>query len=128
MTVQDKPWERVAKDFEAIGDRLRQQIKVAAPADGDRAAFDKAVHALFSALDGSVQAASRIVRDAQLRKDVTELATAMRVAVQETFGGARGKVTTTVKRSHREAAAPDPHKRAGTKATAHRKPPAQERP
>ena len=120
MTVQNKPWERVAKDFDAIGDRLRQQVKENVATESDRAAFDKAVHALLSALDDSLQAASRIARDAQLRADLKEFATSMRAAVQETFGEARDKVTTTVKRSHHE---PEAHKRTGTKATAHKTPP-----
>lgn len=120
MTVQNVSWEQVAKNFEAIGARLRKQVnEVNAAGDSDRAAVEKAVHALLSALDDTFLAASRIARDPELHKDVKDLATSVRDAVHASFGGVGDQVATTVKRSHHEPAS---RKRTTTRATAHRAP------
>lgn len=121
MAVQKKAWEQVGKSFEEIGAQLRRQIDEAnETADGDRAAFDKAVHALLSALDDSVKAASKIARDPVLRKDLADFAASVRTAVQTTFEGVRGRVSPTKESPHREPVLAAPRKRASTKATAHR--------
>ena len=127
MTVQNKSWEQVVKSLELIGTQLRRQIDHTSTAtDDDRAAFDKAVHALLSALDDSVQAASRLARDPVLREDLTEFGSSLRDAVVVTFEGAREHVSTTVERTKEHlhpketpAAAP---KHVPSKATAHRAP------
>jgi len=123
MTVQNASWDQVAKNFEAIGARLRRQVdEVNTASDSDRAAVDKAVHALLSALDDTFQAASRIARDPQLHEDVKDLATSVRDAVRASFGEVRDQVVpTTVKRSHHEPGSVS-RKRTTTKATAHRAP------
>ena len=127
MTVQNKSWEQVGKNLEAIGTQLRRQVEHASTvADGDRAAFDKAVHALLTALDDSVQAASRLARDPVLREDLTEFGSSVRNAVVATFEGARDHVSTTVERTtkhlHAKEAPPAASKGAPSRATAHRAP------
>lgn len=93
MTVQTKSWEQVGKKFEEVGTQLRRRIDVAnESAAADRVAFEKVVHASLTALDDSVEAASRIVRDPALRKDLAELAVAVRAAMHATLEGAREHV------------------------------------
>jgi len=138
MTVQNKSWEQVGKSLEMIGTQLRRQIDhTRTVTDGDRAAFDKAVHALLSALDDSIQAASRLARDPVLREDLTEFGSSVRDAVVATFEGARDHVSTTVERTkeHLHAkevppAAPkaSTRKREPSKATVHRAPAAKAAP
>ena len=123
MTVQNVSWQQVAKNFDAIGARLRKEVdEVTAAGDSDRAAVEKAVHSLLTALDDTLQVASRIARDPQLHKDVKALAVSVRDAAQASFGEVRGHVTTTVKRSHHAPASSAARKRTATKATAHRVP------
>ena len=56
MTVQNVSWQQVAKNFDAIGARLRKEVdEVTAAGDSDRAAVEKAVHAVLTALDDSLQ-------------------------------------------------------------------------
>jgi hypothetical protein len=94
MSAQKKSWDQVGKKFEVVGAQLRHLIDEANEGVvADRAAFEKAVHALFSALDDSLEATSRIVRDPVLRKDLTELAAAVREAVKTTVEGARGQLS-----------------------------------
>jgi len=129
MTVQNVSWEQVAKKFDAIGARLRKQVDaVNAAGDSDRAAVEKAVHAVLTALDDSLQVASRMARDPQLHKEVKDLAVSVRDAAQASFGEVRDHVATTVKRSHHAPASSATRKRTTTKATAHRAPVAKSTP
>ncbi len=90
MTVQTTSWEQVGKKFEAVGTQLRRRIDEAnESAAADRAAFEKVVHTLLTSLDDSIEAASRVVRDPVLRTELTELAAAVRAAMQATIEEAR---------------------------------------
>jgi hypothetical protein len=94
MSAHRKSWDEVGKKFEAVGAQFRRLIDEAnEDVVADRAAFEKAIHALFSALDDSLEATSRIVRDPVLRNDLTELAGAVRDAVKATVEGAREQLS-----------------------------------
>lgn len=94
MSAHKKSWDQVGKKFEAVGAQLRRLIDEANDdVVADRAAFEKVVHALFSALDDTLEATSRIVRDPMLRKDLTDLAGAMREAIKATVGEAREQIS-----------------------------------
>jgi hypothetical protein len=93
MPAHTKSWDQVGQQFEAVGAQLR---KLADEANddfhADRAAFEKAVRALFTALDDSLDATRKIVRDPVLRKDLGALADAVRKAVKATLVDARHQV------------------------------------
>jgi hypothetical protein len=94
MTVQSNSWEQVGKKLEAIGADVRRQFDEAnEDAVADREAFEKAVHALHSAIQDGLAAASKVARDPALRKDLADLAVSVREAVQATFEGVRGQLT-----------------------------------
>ncbi|HZC52999.1 MAG TPA: hypothetical protein VE441_10925 [Mycobacterium sp.] len=121
MTGQTKPWEQVGKRFEAVGAQLRRRIEEAnEDAVADRAAFEKAVHALFRTLDDSIEAASRIVRDPVLHKQLSELAESMRTAVNASFEGAREHLSAARKRERPKPLKPRVPKSAAHKPTASR--------
>jgi hypothetical protein len=86
MSVQTKSWDQVGKKLEALSTHVRRRFDEASEgAADDRAAFEKAVHVLFVALDETVETASRIVRDPILHKDLGALTVALREAIQTTL-------------------------------------------
>jgi hypothetical protein len=93
MTVDTKTWKQVGKKFEAIGTQLRRLIQEAnKDAVADRVAFEKALRAMLSALEDSVEAAAKVVRDPVLHREFTELAESVREAVEVTFEAARERL------------------------------------
>ena len=114
MTVQSNSWEQVGKKLEAIGTDLRRQFDEANEhAGADRATFENAIHALHSAIQDSLAAASNVAHDPALRKDLADLAVSVREAVQATVEGVRGQLSGTAgKSTRRSAAAPltGPHR------------------
>jgi len=111
MTVQTKSWEQVGKKFEAVGTQLRRRIDEAnESAEADRAAFEKVMHTLLTSLDDSIEAASLIVRDPVLRKDLTDLAAAVRAAMQATIEEAREELLAATNKATKKATSLKPGK------------------
>lgn len=124
MAIQTKEWEQVGAKFDKLGTHLRSRVeKVGEEASADRAAFEQSARALLSALEDTLGAAGKVVRDPVLRKDLTALATSLRKALVATFENAgeqvRGRLATPVrrvsgdgKRAHTSAKAAAPRKAA----------------
>ena len=86
MPVQSKAWEQVGEKFETLGDHLRGHFdEVGAEASAERAAFEKSVRGLLSALEDGFNVAGKAVRDPALRDDVSSVATSVREALLATF-------------------------------------------
>lgn len=89
MAVQSKAWEQVAERCNSLGAHLRQNFdELSADATAERAALEKSLRAMLSALEDGLGATGKVVRDAKLREDITELAASVREALLATFEGA----------------------------------------
>lgn len=93
MAIQSDAWEQVGENFEALGQHMRSHFdEVAAEAAAERAAFEKSVRGLLTALEDGFGAAGKAIRDPMLRDDVTNVATAVREALLSTFETAGDQV------------------------------------
>lgn len=98
MAVQSKSWEQVGEKFESIGTHLRRRFDEASEdAAADRAAFEKALRALLSAVEDTLAAAGKTARDPALRKDLAELAVSVREALLATIAKAGEQVSAAVR-------------------------------
>jgi hypothetical protein len=86
MAVQTQAWEQVGEKFETLGEHLRGHFDdVSAEASAERAAFEKSVRGLLTAIEDGFSVAGKAVRDPVLREDVMRVATAVREAMLATF-------------------------------------------
>lgn len=100
MAVQSKAWEQVGEKFETLGEHLRGHFDdVGAEASSERAAFEKSVRGLLTALEDGFNVAGKAVRDPTLREDVTKVATSVREALLATFETAGEQVRERLGRS-----------------------------
>lgn len=123
MAIQTKAWEQVGAKFESLGTHLRSRFdEVGADASADRAAFEESVRRLLSALEETLGAAGKVVRDPVVRKDLTALAASLRKALMATFESAgeqvRERIPAQVRRVRGSGDGKSAH--ATTKATAHK--------
>ena len=90
MVVKSKaPWEQVAERCNSLGKHLHQNFdELSADATAERVALEKSLRAMLSALEDGLGATGKVVRDAKLREDITELAASVREALLATFEGA----------------------------------------
>lgn len=107
MAVQSKAWEQVGEKFETLGEHLRGHFDdVGAEASAERAAFEKSVRGLLTALEDGFNVAGKAVRDPTLREDVTKVATSVREALLATFETAGEQVRERLARESRSEPAP----------------------
>lgn len=107
MAVQTQAWEQVGEKFENLGDHLRGHFdEVSADASAERAAFEKSIRGLLTALEDGFAVAGKAVRDPMLREDVTSVATAVREALLATFEGAGEQVRERLSRPVRTTRPP----------------------
>lgn len=127
MSVQAKKWEQVSHRFEEFGDHLRSHFEqVGEQSAEERKAVEHALRLLGSTVEDSFTATGRAVRDPELRKDLGELATAVRdalaAAVEDTGGQVRERLSMPAHRARKVAQKAAPRKSAATPAgrkTAH---------
>lgn len=104
MAAKSKSWEQVGERFESLGTHLRGHFdEVSADASTERAAFERSVRGLLSALEDGFTAARKVVRDPTLRQDVTDVAVSVREALLATFEGAGEQVRERLARPARRA-------------------------
>ena len=121
MPIQSDAWEQVGEKFEALGEHLRAHFDdVATDAAAERAAFEKTVRGMLTALEEGFGAARKAVRDPMLREDVTTVATSVREALLSTFETAGGQVRERLARP-RHAARPAAKRAPAARKTATRK-------
>lgn len=85
ITTKNPAWKQVTKRYDALGEHLRRRFEtVGADTAQEREALEQSLHGLVTVFDDLRTSASQVVRDPKLRKDVTELASALRDAVQTT--------------------------------------------
>lgn len=136
MAVQSKAWNQVGEKFETLGEHLRGHFDaVGVDASAERAAFEKSVRGLLTALEDGFSVAGKAVRDPVLREDVTSVATSVREALLATFETAGEQVRERLSQprsgvrpsAKRASAVPKPAtgKAVGTKSTS--KPAARKR-
>lgn len=116
MTVQSKSWEMVGKKFESIGTHLRGRFdEVSKDAAADRAALEKALQALLSAIEDTLATAGKAATDPVLRTELTALAASMREALLATFDAKREQLSAA---AHGRPAVTEANRPPATKATA----------
>jgi len=104
MTARSKTWEQVGEKFESLGEHLRGHFdEVGVEASSERAAFEKSVRGLMTALEDGFGAAGKAVRDPILRQDVTSVATSVREALLASFETAGEQVRERLARPSRSA-------------------------
>ncbi len=124
MSVQTKKWEQVSDRFELLGDHLRSHFEqVGTQSAEERKAVEHALRLLGSTVEDSFTATGRVVRDPALRKDLAELATAVRDALaasfEETGDQVRERLSRPAHRARTVAQKAAPRKRAPA-TTAHK--------
>ena len=106
MAAKSQTWEQVGKKFEVLGEDLRAHFdELRADTATERAAFEKSVRGLLSALEDGFGAAGKALRDPALREDVTSVATSVRDALVATFETAEGEMHERLSRPRRRARA-----------------------
>lgn len=84
-----KAWESVTESFEVLGEHLRGHFEqVSGEASTERAAFEKTVRGLLTALEDGFGAAGKALRDPALRHDVANVAGAVRTALLDSVEAA----------------------------------------
>ena len=97
--TQVKSWQEVGKKFDTLGTHLRARLDEAGKgATADRAALEKTFKALLTAVEDSLDAASKVVTDPSLRREFTELATSMRDALLDALETFRAQTLTAARR------------------------------
>ena len=93
MAIQSDAWEQVGENFEMLGQHMRAHFdELTAETANERAAFEKSVRGLLTALEEGFGVARKAVRDPMLRDDVTSVAASVREALLATFETAGGQV------------------------------------
>lgn len=123
--TQSKSWEQVGKKFDSLGTQLRARLEEASKdAAADRVALEKAFKSLLSALEDTINAATKVVTDPAVRKEFTELAASMRTALLDALETFRAQSLTATRRraaaggtALRRVAKPAERKGAAPKAT-----------
>jgi hypothetical protein len=88
-----KAWRQVGEQFDTLGTQLRKHFdEVSAEATTERAAFEKALRALLSALEDGFGTAGKAVRDPALRENLNELSASLREALLSIFEAAGDQV------------------------------------
>lgn len=93
MTTPAKAWRQVGDQFEMVGIRVRKHLdEISTEAHAERAAFEKALRALLSALEKGFGTAGKAVGDPAIREDLNDLAGAVREALLASFETAGDQV------------------------------------
>lgn len=119
MTIKKArdPWREVNAQLTSLGHTVHARFgELASDGKADRTALEQALRSLQRALEETASAASDLVREPALRKQITELVTTVRDALTATFATTRDdvrqRVITTAKKATPRIAARStaPHK------------------
>jgi hypothetical protein len=93
MTMPSKAWDQVNERLVALGTQVRTSAdKMTKGTAIDRAAFEKSVRDMFSAIEDGFGLAGKAIRDPKIRKDLSNVADSVRQALLATMESAGGQV------------------------------------
>jgi len=91
VTTSKESWQRVVDELEALGLKLKLHLDEAAPDSGEQEEVRDALRDMTERVQQGFAGLSNAVRDQAVRDDVTQVAGALRDALDATFAelGAR---------------------------------------
>jgi hypothetical protein len=93
MTMPSKAWDQVNERLVALGTQVRTSAdKMTKGTAIDRAAFEKSVRDMFSAIEDGFGLAGKAIRDPKIRKDLANVADSVRQALLATMESAGEQV------------------------------------